>query len=61
MIRVRKTFKCIVPRDGSTVYGIYEGGILLSEHEKGEVGVFIHLIVGKGGSDRKLSYKGYHA
>ena len=50
-----------MPRDGSTIYGTYDGGILLAEHEKGEVGVFLHLIVGKGGSDRRLKYNGFHA
>ena len=61
LVRIKKTFKCILPRDGSNIYATYEGGILLAEHEKGEVGVFVHLIVGKGGSDRKLSYNGFHA
>ena len=60
-MKVKKTFKLVVPRDGSRLYATYEGGILLHEHEKGEVGVFLHIIVGKGGSDRKLGYKGFHA
>ena len=61
LVRVKKTFKMIYPEGGAAPYAIYEGGILLSGHAKGEVGVFIHVIVGKGGSDRKLKYSGFHA
>ena len=46
---------------GKDPYAIYDGGILLHAHEKGEVGTFIHVIVGKGGSDKKLKYRGFHA
>ena len=42
-------------------YAVYDGGILLHEHEKGQVGTFLHVVVGKGGSDRKLRYIGFHA
>ena len=62
LIRVAKTFKLkstLSPQDNE--WATFEGGILLSEHEKGEVGTFIHLVVGKGGSDKKLKYRGYHA
>lgn len=61
LIRVKKTFKLVRPEDGSAIYATYEGGILLSEHEKGQKGTFVHVIVGKGGSDRKLKYTGFHA
>ena len=49
------------PNDDGVHYAVFDGGILLSEHEKGEVGVFLHVVVGKGGSDKDLDYKGYHA
>ena len=51
----------VTPADGSAAYAVYDGGILLHEHEKGAVGTFVHIIVGKGGSDRKLEYDGFHA
>ena len=59
LLHVRKTFKLVPASDGQPEHGIFDGGILLHSFKKGEIGVFTHLIVGKGGSDRDLGYVGW--
>ena len=59
-INVKRTFKSIPPKDGEPGYGVFDGGVLLSRHTRGEKGFCLHYIVGKGHSDAALEYVGYH-
>ena len=60
VIVVKKTFKVVPAADGEPAYGIFDGGVLLSRHIRGEKGYCLHYIVGKGSSDEELSYVGFH-
>ena len=59
LLHVRKTFRLIPARDGQPEHAVYDGGILLHQYNKGEIGTYCHCIVGKGGSDRALNYVGW--
>ena len=60
LLAVRKSFKSNSPTDSFPSHGSFDGGILLHAYNKGEVGGHVHVIVGKGGSDRVLNYVGFH-
>ena len=60
LMAVRKSFKKKAATSEYPMHAIYDGGILLHERVKGEIETSCHVIVGKGGSDRKLDYIGFH-
>ena len=60
IIDVRRTFKVIAAQGGQPAYGVFDGGILLSKYSRGSKGFFMHYVVGKGSSDAKLNYVGFH-
>ena len=60
LLTVRNSFKRKAASSDYTIHAVFDGGILLHEFKKGEIGLHVHVIVGKGGSDRKLNYVGFH-
>ena len=60
LIHIKKTFKVVEATPTSHAYGVFDGGILLSQHVRGRKGFHVHCIVGKGSTDHELGYTGYH-